>query len=128
MLVPGGGIRIFQMGTRIEQLFDDLQMIASRFVDGRPDRHSECGAAIHAARFEGSLCVDKEPHCFQLSTIRSPIEGIQTRACPSRGIDTLPQQVFCDACAAKKTRARERLSQRVRLVTKASFFVPFDYS
>ena len=95
-------IPYLQDGTRIEQLFDDLQMIGSRFVDGRPDCRSECCAAIHASRFERSLCADEEPHRFQLSTIRCPVEGVQTGARPSRGIDALLQQVLRDARAARK--------------------------
>jgi hypothetical protein len=34
VLVPCGAISIFQVGACIEQLFNDLRMIASRFVDG----------------------------------------------------------------------------------------------
>lgn len=37
-LVPCGVVGVLYVGTRFEQLFDDLQMIASPFVDGRPDR------------------------------------------------------------------------------------------
>jgi hypothetical protein len=33
-------------------------MLASRFVDGRPDRCSERSAAVHASRFEWSVRAD----------------------------------------------------------------------
>ena len=86
VLVPCGVIRIFQVGTRIEQLFEDLQMIASRFVDGRPDSRSECCAAVHASGFERSLCADEEPHRFQLSTIRSPLRASNPVPAPPEGL------------------------------------------
>jgi hypothetical protein len=39
----------------------------------------------------------------------------------------LLQEIFRDARAAEKARARQRFRQRLRLVSKASLFVPFDY-
>ena len=55
------------------------------------------------------------------------MKGVQTGARASRGIDALVQEVFRDARAAEKARARQRFPQGLRLISKASLFVPFDY-
>ena len=127
VLVPCGITHIFQTGPSVEQLFDDRKVIGPRLVDGRPDSRTEDRTAVHAARLEWSFAPDEQPYGFKLPTVRGPVEGVQTRVGSRRWIDTLRQQVVCDARPAEKARARQRFCKRLRFIAEESLFIPLDY-
>src|SRR5438270_2713814 len=124
--MPSGPYFILQTGTGLQQLFDDLQMIRARFVDGRPDGCVEDIASVHASWFERSFPLNEQPHRFQLPTVHGPMECVQASAGAARWIEAVRQQVRRHAGPAEKPCARQRFRQRLLFSPETALFVPVD--
>ena len=107
-LMPRGISYVFQTGSGFQQLFGNLFMIASRLMDGRPDRCPERCPIVHTSRFEWSARANEQSHRFQLSAVGGPMKRVQAGARSSRRTDSLLQQVVRDARTAEKACTGQR--------------------
>ena len=85
----GGMVAGEWVGPRSEEEFDDGEMIGFCFVDGGPDGAAEDAAAVLISCFEGSAGVDEEFNDVFLTAICGPVEGVETGAGASAGIEVV---------------------------------------
>src|SRR5438045_3433004 len=97
---------VLQAGAGVEQLFDDLQVIASRCMERGPDRGAEDRGVVHASGLQRSVVAKKQPHSFQLAAVRGPVESVETGGVAGGYIDTTIQQELRNAALAVERGAR----------------------
>lgn len=77
------------IGAGGEEEFDDCEMVGFGLVDGGPDGAAEDGAAVVILCFEGSAGADEEFDDAFLTTIRCPMEGVESGVAASAGIEVV---------------------------------------
>lgn len=83
----GGIVAGEWVGAGGEEEFDDLGVSGLGFVGGGPDCATEDGAAVVISGFEGGTGADEKFDYVLLTAIRGPVEGVETGAGASAGIE-----------------------------------------